>query len=441
MKQSLCVWVAAVAAGLMLPASASAQVTAVNGRIAFNVCEYNSTIGFTTCDIWTVNADGSSQTNLTNTPDVNEIDPAWSADGTRIAFVEGFNGVNRLLTMNGDGSNVVPVLDAPSFQFGPSWAPDGTQIAFVRQVPGIVMGLQFDIFVVNTDGTGEVNITSSDFEELFPAWSPDGTRIAFAGVRFEQRTDPDTGNTETFAGYEIVTVNPDGSGEQILSAGDPGTPRAQSLEQDWRPAWAPDSTALVFSSQSVDPCCTPWQIWYVRRDGTGITLLSPDPAFNDGDPSFSPDGTLILFSSDRDGGSDLYTIPVPTLAGPAPPATGALPAATTAQVTRLTSQGNVSDPSWGRDPGTTPPAQATLTVSMQMQPRAGGLVASFPLGIFCGRDCTETYETGTVVLLLAVPRIGSRFAGWTGACTTPRPYCIVTMNASKNVGAKFVRAR
>ncbi len=440
MKHSLCVRMAAVAAALVLAASATAQVTAVNGRIAYSVCDFNSTIGFTTCDIWTINPDGSGETNLTNTPEVNEFDPAWSADGTKIAFVEGFTGVNRLFAMNDDGTSVVPILDTPSFQFGPSWSPDGTQIAFVRQVPGIVMSIQFDIIVVNTDGTGEVNITNSDFEELHPAWSPDGTKIAFSGVRFEQRTDPETGDTGTAAGWEIVTVNPDGSGEQIVSAGDPGTPRAQSLEQDWTPAWAPDSSALVFASQNVDPCCTPWQIWYVRRDGTGVTLLSPDPAFNDGSPSFSPDGTLIVFASDRDGGSNLYTIPVPTLPGPAPLAAGSL-LATTGEVTRLTSQGNVSEPSWGRDPGTKPPAKATLTVSLQRQRRAGGFVVSLPLGIFCGRDCTETYKTGTFVRLVAVPKIGSRFAGWTGACTGSKRLCRVTMNASKNVGARFVRAR
>lgn len=442
MKQSLLtVCVAAIAAGLVLSGPATAQVTAVNGRIAFSVCEYNSTVGDTTCDIWTMNPDGSDQTNLTNTPTVNEFDPTWSADGTKIAFVEGSNGVNRLRAIDGDGTNVASIVDSPRYQFNPSWSPDGTQIAFVRQVPGIVMGLQFDIFVVNTDGTGEVNITNSDFDELHPTWSPDGTRIALSGVRFEQWTDPFTGELGTAAQWEIVTVNPDGSGEQIVSAGDPGTPRALSLEQDWRPAWAPDSSALVFSSQSVDPCCTPWQIWYVRRDGSGVTLLSPDPAFNDGDPTFSPDGTLILFSSDRDGGSDLYTIPVPTLPGSAPLATEAPTAAATAQPTRLTSQGNVSEPSWGREPGSAPPAQATLTVSLQLQTRAGGLVTSLPLGIFCGRDCTETYETGTVVRLFAVPKGGSRFAGWTGACTGSKRHCIVTMNASRTVGARFARTR
>jgi hypothetical protein len=190
----------------------------------------------------------------------------------------------------------------------------------------------------------------------------------------------------------------------------------------------------------VDPCCSTWQIWYVRRDGTGATLLSPDPAFNDGDPIFSPDGTLILFSSDRDGAVDLYTIPAPTLTGPAPLAAGALLAATTTEVTRLTSQGNVSDPSWGRDPGT-PSARATLTLSLQLPRGAGGLVASVPRGIFCGSDCAETYRTDTVVLLVALPRIGSRLAGWTGACTGSRLYCFVTMDASKNVVAQFVRVR
>ena len=311
---------------------------------------------------------------------------------------------------------------------------------FVREVPGNVFSLQFDIFVVNTDGTGEVNITNSDFDERFPAWSPDGTRIAFTGVRFEERTDPDTGVTEMSAGYEIVTVNPDGSGEQIVSAGEPGSPRAQSLEQDWKPAWAPDSSALVFSSQGVDPCCSTWQIWYVRSDGTGATLLSPDPAFNDGDPSFSPDGTLILFTSDRAGGADLYTIPAPPPTGPAPLAASALLVATPTQVTRLTSQGNVNDPSWGRASGK-PPKRATLTVSLQLSRGAGGFVVSFPPGIHCGSDCAETYKTGKVVLVVAVEKMGSRFAGWKGGCTGSKRYCFVTMDASKNVVARFVRAR
>jgi hypothetical protein len=441
---------AAAAAALALATPAAAQVTAVNGRIAYTVCEFSA--GNLDCDIWSINPDGTGNTNLTNTPEVNEAQPAWSADGTRIAYVEGTNGVNELKIMNADGTNQVTVTPTPSFQFGPTWSPDGTRIALVRQVPGSAISIQFDIIVVNTNGSGEANITNSDFDELDPAWSPDGTKIAFAGVRFEQVVDPTTGDPATSAQWEIVAVNPDGSGEQILSAGDPGSVRAQLLEEDRAPAWAPDSSALVFMSQSVDPCCTPWQIWRVNRNGTGAVVLSDNPDVNDLWPSYSPDGTLIVFSSTRDsafGQTDLYTMAASGLA-PAGAAAGALARAATADaavtaptstVTRLTTSGLASDPSWGRQPGA-PPQQLTLTITLGLQGRnAGGLVASFPPGIFCGTDCSQVYLRGTVVLLAAVPRLGSRFAGWTGACVGPQFYCFVTMDNMKAATARFVRAR
>ena len=131
-------------------------------------------------------------------------------------------------------------------------------------------------------------------------------------MRFEQSEDPITGLPITLAQYEIVTVNPDGSGEQILSVGDPGSIRARLLEEDRAPAWSPDGQSLVFMSQSVDPCCTPWQIWSVASNGTGATVVSDNPAVDDMWPSYSPDGTLIVFSSTRDsttGQSDIYTLP------------------------------------------------------------------------------------------------------------------------------------
>ena len=64
-----------------------------------------------------------------NTPDLIEVDPAWSADGTRIAYVEGSVGFNRLMVMNADGSGQTVITPTPSTQFGPAWSPDGSRPA------------------------------------------------------------------------------------------------------------------------------------------------------------------------------------------------------------------------------------------------------------------------------------------------------------------------
>ena len=429
---------------LGLSTTAAAQVTSVNGDIAYVACESILAFPFSQCDIWKMGSDGSNKVNLTNTSDLNETNPAWSPDGSRIAYIEGWNGVNTLMVMNADGSNKVAVTPTPAYQFSPTWSPGGTQIALVRQLPGQTMSIQFDIVVVNVDGSGDRKLTDTDFNELDPAWSPDGSKIAFAGVRFETYLDAITGAPTQGAQWEIVTVNPDGTGEQILSAGDPNSTRAQYLEEDRTPAWSPDGSKLVFMSQAQVPaCCGPWQIWAVNRDGSGATNLTNDETVNDMFPTWSPDGTQILFSrATGSGGFDLYTMPAPTtlpLASTAT-ATRVAIAAATGPVTRLTSDGNASDPDWQRKGGSQ--SQFPLSVSVVTQGKgAGGSVTSSPAGIRCGRDCGQTYATGTIVQLTATPRKGSVFGGWSGACSGASPVCNVTMDDVKVVGATFTRSR
>src|SRR5262249_19255872 len=63
-----------------------------------------------------------------------------------------------------------------------------------------------------------------------------------------------------------------------------------------------------------------------------------------------------------------------------------------------------------------------------------GMVTSNPAGINCGSDCSESYTSGTVVVLNAVPAAGSVFSGWTGTgCSTAS----VTMNGSRSCTAVF----
>jgi len=306
---------------------ALAQTVGPNGKIAYVV-----NMGFPdyTTDIWVMDADGSNQINLTNTPSVSEYGPVWSPDGTRIAYVVGDGIAAGVWVMNADGSGQVKLSTFSGSEFGPTWSADGSQIALVRYVPGIAISIQFDVFVVAVDGSSDVNITNSDFDELEPAWSPDGNKIAFAGVR----------EGGTFTTWQIVTVNPDGTGEADLIVMD---------EENRSPQWSPDSTMITFMSQFNNPCCGTWQVWAMNSDGTGATNLSNDPTVYDMWPSWSPDGTLIIFSSTRNGGccgeTNIFSMPAPTHLPP-----GGQGAMSQAGLKQLTTNGTSTDPDWGKKP-------------------------------------------------------------------------------------------
>jgi hypothetical protein len=82
----------------------------------------------------------------------------------------------------------------------------------------------------------------------------------------------------------------------------------------------------------------------------------------------------------------------------------------------------------------TVPGPFTLTVATAGT--GSGQVKSAPAGIRCGTDCTEAYDSGTVVNLTPKPVTGSTFAGWSGSCTGTGP-CAVTMDAAKSATATF----
>ena len=190
------------------------------------------------------------------------------------------------------------IVGARSADIAPSVSPDGTRIAYfaVRRPPGNRRPGPERIHVVNLDGTGDRTITPSSRPSVDPDWSPDGTQIAYAETRFVTRNRAQT---------RVMVVNADGSGRRALSA--------YGGFDEVNPKWTPDGQTIVF--ERLKRTGTKSDIVAIAAAGGPVRTILATAAWET-NPIPSPDGTRILFTSDRDRrgrdrlgpGFELYTM-------------------------------------------------------------------------------------------------------------------------------------
>ncbi|MDE0170902.1 MAG: hypothetical protein OXS29_15570 [bacterium] len=195
-------------------------------------------------------------------------DQAWSPDGLSIAFTRTVEDVDGLFVIGVDGSGERYLGEGS----GPVWSPDGLSIAFTRAQAG-----GDDIFVMNADGSDQRQLTDEAGHDRRPVWSPDGLSIAFDTERHGDLTaeSPDT---------EIYVINADGTGQQQLTDGG---------GKNRRPVWAPGGQRIAFTTEE-------WEYHYIysiNPDGSDRRPLTYTT--DDRDPVWSPDGRTVAFTSDR----------------------------------------------------------------------------------------------------------------------------------------------
>ena len=171
-------------------------------------------------DICVMNADGS---NLETLLEGSVYTPAWSPDGTEIAFARDWPGrEDEIWVMDADGQNEKMLTNQGNF---PCWSPDGRKIVFNSYRDGWDAWQSADIYVMDADGGNVKRLTKpGPAHDCFPAWSPDGKKIAFCSYEGDNPS-------------EMYVMNADGSNMKEVT----DTPEVW----EWSLCWTPHSLSYA----------------------------------------------------------------------------------------------------------------------------------------------------------------------------------------------------
>jgi Tol biopolymer transport system component len=313
-------------------------------------------------DIYVINADGTNEQRLT-THSAEDKDPCFSSDGSKILFLSNRDGNSEIYIMDFDGTNQKRVTFTSLYEANPVFSPDGSKIAFtvgtdiyIRDADGrnqvfVASGSEPSfspdgreiVYRTSLDGINTIEIgdsttprmLSGSFTGMQPIYSTDGHQIYYSAsvTNLISRMNADGTDVRTLnAGmykYSHPSISPDGSRLAVSSERSglfniyiyyaDGTGQKQLTTQGGEyPSWGP---LYVPPIEAPTPTPAPTvsgkivfdtlingmtQICIMNADGSNETSLTNSSTYSSFQPIFSPDGSKILFSSNRDTSRELY---------------------------------------------------------------------------------------------------------------------------------------
>lgn len=312
-------WAGAAAVGLVGAALSFQPYEPIRDPLS----DFATNAGRDVSEIWSMAADGSGQHRVLGAlgDGIDYSLPTWSPDGRRIAYTTWSNNggaaqnlrnedqTAAVWTMAADGTDRRVLFDgAPGLAWIPAWSPDGTWIAYTlspnvkasadaggqpepQPFPAGVgppsAGPGASIWLIRPDGSDRHRISPEGVDAVAAAWSPDGTRIAYGVSKA-------AGTGDIF----VATVTETGLTDQHALSTGPAN--------DWAPAWSPDGQQVIFTSDRAGDD----DIWTVAADSGGAEepRRLTDNSAGDWVPAFAPDGSRIAFVSDRSGDPEIWSM-------------------------------------------------------------------------------------------------------------------------------------
>jgi Tol biopolymer transport system component len=265
---------------------AEAAFPGSNGKIAFTS---NRDVG--AGEIYTITPGGTA-TRITFSN--RSSDPAYSPDGSRIAFV---STGNQIFVMNADGSGRRRVTTTSTAKTEPTWSADGTQIAYVANSFDVDRQTDLEIWAINADGSGRRQLTKNSFPDSQPAWSPLGDKIAFVSAR--------TGDTNR----NVYVMNSDGSGQRSVTPNSPPgcSPNCYQGHDD-NPAWSPDGSKIAYVHGGTISGGGLPDIWTMDPNGANKRNVSNNDAVAFTQPAWSPNGKRFAAVGTTDTNRNIWVM-------------------------------------------------------------------------------------------------------------------------------------